>query len=113
MLPKENRLRKPADFQTVKQNGKRWRKGPMMVSVVQNNSEQSRFGFIIPKKVGNAVARNTVKRRLRRIIYQQLHQLHSGFDVVVIGYPKIASLSFSELEFLLLSVLSQASVLEQ
>ena len=45
-----------------------------------------RVGFTCSKKVGNAVARNRAKRRLREIARQILPELgHDGFDYVLIG----------------------------
>ena len=47
-----------------------------------------RVGFTCSKKVGNAVARNRAKRRLREIARQILpHQGQPGWDYVLIGRP--------------------------
>jgi ribonuclease P protein component len=43
----------------------------------------SRFGFIVSKAVGNAVARNLVKRRLRAVAAQSMERFGTGYDVVV------------------------------
>lgn len=112
MLPKENRLRRSADFQVVKQNGRRWRSGPITANVAPNALTCTRFGFIVPKRIGSAVVRNQVKRRLRAIVHQHLTLINEGYDVVVITYPPAETLAFSELEALLTTTLSKASVLE-
>ncbi len=49
-----------------------------------------RVGFTCSKKVGNAVARNRAKRRLREIARLVLPELgQSGFDYVLVGRPGV------------------------
>lgn len=58
-----------------------------------------RVGFTCSKKVGNAVARNRAKRRLREIV-RSVMPLHGtqGFDYVLIGRAKVtANLPFDQL----------------
>jgi ribonuclease P protein component len=47
----------------------------------------ARFGFIVPKTVGGAVIRNTVKRRLRAAGHSVLPAVAGGTDVVVRALP--------------------------
>ena len=55
-----------------------------------------RFGFIVSKQVGNAVTRNTVRRRLKDACARQL-PLGDGIDVVIRALPAAAQASFAEL----------------
>ncbi|GER22974.1 ribonuclease P protein component [Zafaria cholistanensis] len=59
--------------------------------------EPTRFGFIVSKAVGNAVARNLVKRRLREVAAQSLAERGTGFDVVVRALPPAAAAGWDEL----------------
>jgi ribonuclease P protein component len=63
-------------------------------------------GFTCSKKVGNAVARNRAKRRLREVARAILtHEGREGWDYVLIGRPQVtATLPFPQL----LADLSQA-----
>jgi len=58
-----------------------------------------RVGFTCSKKVGNAVARNRAKRRLREVARAILPQEgRDGWDYVLIGRPQVtASLPFPQL----------------
>ncbi len=59
----------------------------------------TRFGLTVTKKVGNAVIRNRVKRRLRAIAKEQLPQIGlAGFDYVLIGRKTTITRPFSTLK---------------
>ena len=69
-----------------------------------------RVGFTCSKKVGNAVARNRAKRRLREIARLVLPELgRDGFDYVLIGRREVtAERDFSELKADLTRALEKA-----
>ena len=50
-----------------------------------------RVGFTVTKKIGGAVVRNRVKRRLRHLVAEQLVGSPTGIDVVVRALPASAS----------------------
>jgi len=55
--------------------------------VNRGSSEPGRFGFIVTKAVGNAVVRNTVRRRLRAVCRNLVGLLPAGTDVVIRALP--------------------------
>lgn len=57
-----------------------------------------RVGFSVGKKVGNAVVRNKVKRRLRDAFSRQLGNIRTKRDYIVIARPSAADASFRELQ---------------
>jgi ribonuclease P protein component len=59
--------------------------------------EPTRIGFIVSKSVGNAVARNLVKRRLREAGAISLREYGAGFAIVVRALPASATASWQEL----------------
>lgn len=60
---------------------------------------QPRVGFTATKKLGNAVVRNRIKRRLREIARLKLADLaHPGYDYVLIGRGPSLTRPFAELE---------------
>lgn len=62
--------------------------------------ETSRLGLIVSKKVGNAVVRNKVKRRLREGYRLRQPQLREklGFDLVVIARHRAGKIGFHEFD---------------
>jgi ribonuclease P protein component len=58
----------------------------------------SRLGITVSRKVGRAVVRNRVKRRIREWFRASRSSLGPGFDLVVIGRPAAAHLSRTSAE---------------
>lgn len=63
-----------------------------------NGLPYARFGFSIGKKVGKAVKRNRLKRRLKEICRLNNHWFGSGYDYILIARKGVGSLSYKELE---------------
>ncbi|HET7734967.1 MAG TPA: ribonuclease P protein component [Nocardioidaceae bacterium] len=60
-------------------------------------SEPPRIGFVVSKQVGNAVTRNTVKRRLRHLARERISSLPGSAVLVVRAQPASAGASYAEL----------------
>lgn len=59
-----------------------------------------RMLIVIPKRVGNAVKRNLIKRRLKNIFYQE--KFYDGpYDWIILVRPEAKKLSFQEMKDLL------------
>lgn len=63
-----------------------------------NNLPHSRFGFVVSGRVGNAVTRNKVKRRLRAAVREWLPAMTPGYDIVIVAYVASAEAAYHELE---------------
>ncbi len=85
-------LKKRSNYLAVAKTGKRAvakglviQKGPALDGAL-DSGVHLRVGLTVTKKVGNAVERNRVKRRLRTLIRDYLPEMaEPGFDYVVIG----------------------------
>ena len=65
----------------------------------QSDFDLIRFGYTASKKVGNAVARNRAKRRMRALVRLYWPDLAKpGYDYVVIARPALIDASFQILE---------------
>ena len=82
---------------------------PLSIRYIPNEFGFSRYGFIVSKRVGKAVVRNRVKRRLREILRQT--SLKPGWDVVFYTRPAAAAAGFNELRSAALSLLKKARLL--
>lgn len=61
-------------------------------------STPTRFGFIITKRVGVAVVRNRMRRRLKAITAGMLEEVPTGVDVIIRVHPEAVALDFAALE---------------
>ncbi len=102
-------MRRRADFDRVFQHG-RYNSGRLMaVRTVKNDLELSRYAYAIPKRVGKAVVRNRIRRRLREIL--RALPLEEGYDVVISVRPTAATSSFYGLRQELSALLHRAKLL--
>jgi ribonuclease P protein component len=83
-----------------------------MLAVATSAPEtKMRVGLVTSKKVGNAVARNRVRRRLREIIRRHQHEVINGIWMVVIASARAAAATCSMLEDEWLRLAKRASIL--
>lgn len=86
-------ITKRADFLAAARARKQGTKGFMLQARNRNDDNPAvRVGFTCSKKVGNAVARNRAKRRLRELARAVLPlEGRAGWDYVLIGRPEVTA----------------------
>ena len=97
-MKKENRLRSNMEFKRVYSKGKNYWNRNLILYVRKNNTNITRIGFSVSKKIGKSVVRNKVKRRMREICRLRLDQLKEGYDLVFIPKKNVVDLTYKELE---------------
>jgi ribonuclease P protein component len=90
------------EFERVYRKGSVYRGRLFSVHVLPNAVGKPRLGLSVSKKVGTAVKRNGVRRRLKEIFRSTAIRLPSDLDVVISARPAAVEASFEELneEFL-------------
>jgi ribonuclease P protein component len=91
------------EFRRVTARGQRAASGSFVVLVAETASTardpaRCRLGITVSRKVGGAVVRNRVKRRIREWFRSERDSLGRGVDWVVIARPAAAELARSEAE---------------
>lgn len=97
-MKRAEHLRSATDFAAVRAHGRATHCAALTLSWGDSAHAFNRFGFVVGKRVGNAVTRNLVKRRLRAIIDARRHLLFTSFDIVFIARPSAPHRSFADLE---------------
>lgn len=99
MLPKTNRLKKKKDIERVFKNGKGFKEDFLILKVLKNDLENSRFAFIVSQKVSKkAVLRNKIRRRLSELVRLKIKEIKKGLDIVLLALPGLEERNFWETE---------------
>jgi ribonuclease P protein component len=103
-FPKDARLLRRAEFLSVKQEGTGFADGPLAASFVARTDSPTRagvplavarVGLTVSSKVGGAVVRNRVKRRLREAVRRELSGL-PAVDLVIVARASSVDASVEE-----------------
>jgi ribonuclease P protein component len=93
------RITKRADFLAAAKGNSFAAKGVVIQIRDRGDGAEPRAGFTVTKKLGNAVARNRIKRRLREAARLALPEIAiAGHDYVLIGRAAGASRPFLSLQ---------------
>ena len=93
-------LRRRADFRAVAGGERVQRQGFVLQALKASGGEGSRpprVGFTVTRKIGNAVVRNRIRRRLRAAVAAGGAHLESATDYVLVGRRAALTLQFQRL----------------
>ncbi|KXO16605.1 ribonuclease P protein component [Clostridiales bacterium KA00134] len=97
-MDKDIYLKKSRDFDSVYGKRNIFGNRNLTFYMKKNRMGHPRLGFSISKKVGNAVTRNLLKRRLKSIYRQYKDILNLGVDGVIVVKKSCVDISYKELE---------------
>jgi len=99
-FPKQVRLRRRSEFLVVQDQGMKFPTECLLGIVLPrpDSGRQTRVGFTVSSKVGNAVVRNRIRRRLRELFRRQRDAFPEGLDVVLIARGSAAQADLPRLK---------------
>ena len=113
-MRKAYRVKSEKDFQKVFQEG-RSKANRQFVVYALPKKEQKHFraGISVGKKIGNAVKRNQMKRRIRHALMELEEEflIIDEIDFIVIARNPVSNMTFQEIKKSLLHVLSLSKIL--
>ena len=110
-MMRELRLRRNEDFGEVYRNGRSWADRLLILRALPNRLDHNRYGFSISKRVGKAVIRNRVKRRLREIT--RASAVCDGWDIVFIARQPASEADYATLRASVQSLLRRGRLLQK
>jgi ribonuclease P protein component len=108
-MGKGERLRKDSQFANVRTQGKTWTCESVVLKAIPNGLPWNRYGFVTSKRLGNSVARNRIKRRLREIVRSA--PTKDGWDLVFIARQGSKTASYQQLLSSVMTVLHRARLI--
>ena len=104
-------LKKNSDFRRLYAKGKSAVTPQVVVYCRRTGRQGNRVGITVSSKLGNAVQRNRVRRRLREIYRLNAARLRPGVDLVMVARVRGRYSSYWELEAAFLSACRKLGVL--
>lgn len=106
------RLRTEGDFARVRKDGRAQGNRWLTLIALPNGLDHNRYGIVVSKRVGKAVARNLVKRRLREVLraLDAAGSVARGLDLALIVRPASATATFAELRDGVVALLRRATL---
>ena len=86
--------------------------GYLVMYARRNRSDINRIGITAGKKLGHAVVRNRVRRRLREIYRLNEDKFAPGWDIVVVARSRCVDADFQKLTRAYLSLAEKAGILQ-
>lgn len=104
-LRPHERIRQKKDFLVLYKKGHRYRGKFFNLVYLSNDLGFSRVAVVVSKKVGNAVQRNKIKRRMRALFRTNKDRLKGSLDLMVIVKKDVDATTWSDLRMAYLSAL--------
>ena len=116
LLPQRFRLKSKFDFGKAYRHGQSRANSYLVLYFFARRKETAvlenpRIGFSVSKKLGNAVVRNKIKRRLRAAIKPYLRLIRQDVDIIFIARKKIKGIPFSDVEKNMIYLLKKSGLL--
>jgi len=97
-FPPSLRVRSRSDYLAIQRTGRKVRGRCFTLLTLRNDLPFSRFGLTVSKKIGKAVDRNRIKRKIREIQRLCRHRILPGYDIVLIARRESLAAPFQEME---------------
>ena len=100
-------------FRRLYQKGKSAANKYLVIYCRRNGSSENRIGYTVSSKLGHAVVRNRVRRRLREIYRLHESQFRPGWDLVVVDRSRAVDAPYKKLEGAYLSLAGKLGLLRE
>ena len=106
-------LKKNSDFRRLYAKGKSAVNPYMVVYVRRNGTGENRLGYTVSAKLGHAVVRNRIRRRLREIYRLNSPRLKSGRDIVIVARAKCIDAPYSKMDKAFLDACAKLGLMKE
>ena len=101
------------EFRRLYSKGKSCANAYLVVYCQKNREGRSRLGVTVSKKLGHAVVRNRVRRRIREIYRLNREKMLPGWDIIVVGRGRSVKGPYEKMNEAYLDCLGRLSLLRE
>ena len=112
-MKRRYRVRDNRDFQKIRRKGRSYSDRLLVLCLLPNGLSYNRFGFSVSKRIGKAVTRNLIKRRLREAMRLRMATIKPGWDLVFIARQPIRKVGYHEMDAACARLLRRAHLLRK
>jgi ribonuclease P protein component len=117
LLAQKYRLKNNADFRKIYKYGRSIADPYLVIYIFTREKKHfpggPRIGFSVSKRLGSAVSRNKIKRKLRAALKPYLQFIQQDVDIIFIARQKIKGISFQDVEKSMENLLKKASLIDK
>lgn len=106
-------VKENGDFRRIYRKGRSAVSGGVVVYCLKNRQGMSRLGITVSTKLGHAVVRNRVRRRLRELYRLHKAEMLSGYDVIVVARVRAVEMPYAKLERQYLRCLGELGLMKE
>ncbi|MBQ2839772.1 MAG: ribonuclease P protein component [Oscillospiraceae bacterium] len=106
-------VKKNKDFRLIYKRGKSSVSPVLALYARKNKKPSNRIGITVSTKVGKAVVRNRVRRRIREAYRINEKSFLPGYDIIIVSRVRAAKASFREIEKNLLELSARLGLLSE
>lgn len=111
VLKRSYSLKRNKEFRYVYRSGKSVGSKLLVLIYIRTKHPGIRIGFSVGKRIGNAVCRNRVKRRLREAVSPLLPHIQSGYRLIFIARSPITDTEYRRIESTVRYLVDKAELL--
>lgn len=91
-------LKKSKEFTKIYNYGKKNYGYYSLVFFKKTNKKENKLGFVVSKKIGNAVCRNRIKRLFKEYYRSNETKIKIGYEIIFVG-KKNAGINYKNLKY--------------
>jgi len=99
------------EFKKLYNKGKSAASKSVVVYCIRNNTAENRLGITVSTKLGGAVQRNRIRRRLKEIYRINETSFHTGYNIVLVARHRCRYAGWNELEPSVLALFEKLGLL--
>ena len=111
-MKRSDSLRRKKEFRYTYRAGKTCAGRLLMLVYAKNRSPAPKIGFSVSKKIGNSVARNRVKRRMREAVTPLIPSIRGGINLIFVAREAVVEAAFPDIGEAMRAQLERAGLLK-